>query len=441
MKGKKPYSKGSCRKVRGNPARQADEAIARELLLFIENDEILSTRRYPQFILNLERKMKRGVYDRERAVKLFMYLADEASKRYSKQFGDGKTHTADVPTRMLLAKMLRDRFESERRAMGIPETEMADLEEPMGMIRGKRVLRRNPSCGVTMNPVRTKTWKLGEYGGNIKANVNESGTAVQIIHSDKPLIAGAYGRLFRWPLDRNELDMHLTDLTTSYYASKIIEWVESVTKGTNMNPVKTRGVDVFVFMKDKFAYSEEEDDIDKISRKNKGRDIGGGTDMRTGLREKQYYFRSNGDATRFIKMVKKLGVMKGYRASYADSAREWPYKSKPIRLNPREIDPNLAYKKEYGWTFVDFLKKRLIPDLRESGMDATADDYQRGISLYRDKKGVLPITSFMNYLKYLRETLIPDLKASGSESTAADFERMYKMVLYTINHQPKSRGL
>lgn len=120
MKGKKPYSKGSCRKVRGNPARQADEAIARELYLFIENDEILLTRRYPQFILNLERKMKRGVYDRERAVKLFMYLADEASKRYSKQFGDGKTHTADVPTRMLLAKMLRDRFESERRAMGIP---------------------------------------------------------------------------------------------------------------------------------------------------------------------------------------------------------------------------------------------------------------------------------------------------------------------------------
>lgn len=97
---------------------------------------------------------------------------------------------------------------------------------------------------------------------------------------------------------------------------------------------KTRGVDVFVFMKDKFAGTEAEDDIDKISRKNKGRDIGGGTDMRSGLREKQYYFRSNGDATRFIKMVKKLGVMKGYRASYADSANEYPYKSQPLRLNP-----------------------------------------------------------------------------------------------------------
>lgn len=80
------------------------------------------------------------------------------------------------------------------------------------------------------NPVRTKTWKLGEYGGNIKALVNDSRTAVQIVHSDKPLKVGAYGRLFRWPLDKFELEMHLNDLTTSYYASKVIEWVESVTK-------------------------------------------------------------------------------------------------------------------------------------------------------------------------------------------------------------------
>jgi len=270
--------------------------------LFIENDEILLTRRYPQYILNLERKMKRGVYDREKAVKLFMYLADEASKRYSKQFGDGKTHTADVPTRMLLAKMLRDRFEEERRAMGIPagrmprmnpamfvrtKTDLENLRKQMnkGMIvqevsytrNGYRVLlgearpyerivsgesfdeyaarafprvvKKNPSCGVNMNPVgRTKTWKLGENGGNIKALVNRSGNAVQIIHSDAPikdggldLESGRYGKLFRWPMDKFNMEMYLNDLTTSYYASKIIEWVESVTKGTSMNPVAPAG--------------------------------------------------------------------------------------------------------------------------------------------------------------------------------------------------------
>ena len=99
------------------------------------------------------------------------------------------------------------------------------------------------------------------------------------------------------------------------------------------NPVKTRGVDVFVFMKDKFAYSEAENDIDKISRKNKGRDIGGGTDMRTGLREQQYYFRSQGDAVRFMRMVRKLGVTKGYRASYASGDNR-----KSLRLNPAKCD-------------------------------------------------------------------------------------------------------
>lgn len=90
------------------------------------------------------------------------------------------------------------------------------------------------------NPVRTKTWKLGEYGGNIKALVNDSRTAVQIVHSDKPLVAGAYGRLFRWPLDRFELEMYLNNLTTSYYASKVIDWVESVAKGVNNNPILTK---------------------------------------------------------------------------------------------------------------------------------------------------------------------------------------------------------
>lgn len=202
-----------------NPAPNGNDQMARELLLFTENDEILLNRRYPQFVLNLERKIKRGVYDREKAVKLFMYLADEASKRYSKQFGDSKTHAADVPTRMLLAKMLRDRFENER------QTESGDLEEPMGIIRGKRVLRKNPA--------RRKLWKLGENGGYIRAIVNEAGNVVQITnsdYSDKPIKDGAYGAIFRWPLDKFNLEMHLTNFTTSYYASKIIEWVESVTK-------------------------------------------------------------------------------------------------------------------------------------------------------------------------------------------------------------------
>lgn len=114
VKGKKPYSKGSCRKVRRNPAPYPDLAMANELYLFFQNDENLINRRYPEFVKNLERKVKRGIYDREKAVKLFMYLADEVSKKYSKDFGDGKTHWASVPTRMELAKMLLRYYEITR---------------------------------------------------------------------------------------------------------------------------------------------------------------------------------------------------------------------------------------------------------------------------------------------------------------------------------------
>jgi hypothetical protein len=97
-----------------NPAPYPDVAMANELYLYFQNDENLINRRYPEFVKNLERKVKRGIYDREKAVKLFMYLADEVSKKYSKDFGDGKTHWASVPTRMELAKMLLRYYEIAR---------------------------------------------------------------------------------------------------------------------------------------------------------------------------------------------------------------------------------------------------------------------------------------------------------------------------------------
>jgi len=373
VKGKKPYSKGSCRKVRRNPApfkpikmleRAGDLDEAEKLFIYFENDANLMMRRYPQFELNLDRKVKRGIFDRTKAAKLFLYLANEIAKDYAKFYKNQSNFSApvtSVPTRKLLANLLLEKYEGDR----YPIKESADLEEPRGIIRGKRVLRKNPSCGVTMNPARTKTWKLGEYGGNIKAKVNQSGTAIEIFSFNDDDAIGEK-RLFRWPLDKFNMEMYLNELTTSYYASKIIDWVQSVTKGTSMNPVPAG-----------------------------------------------YHTMPDGR------------VM-------ADSEHS-------VSTNPRGIDPNLEYKKEYGWTFVEFLKKRLIPDLRESGMYATIADYQRGISLYNDKKGVLPSTQYLNYLKYLRETLIPDLKESGSDSTAADFERMYKMVLYTWNNRPKIR--
>jgi len=78
---------------------------------------------------------------------------------------------------------------------------------------------------------RTKTWNIGEYaiGGKIKvvfepkkllmikAICNKSGEVI-----DQCLI--------RWPLDSFNLEAYLCNLTSSYYASKIIDWVRGVEK-------------------------------------------------------------------------------------------------------------------------------------------------------------------------------------------------------------------
>jgi hypothetical protein len=389
VKGKKPYSKGSCRKVRRNPARQPDEAIARELYLFIENDEILLTRRYPQYILNLERKMKRGVYDREKAVKLFMYLADEASKRYSKQFGDGKTHTADVPTRMLLAKMLRDRFESERKAMGIPVGAMP---------------RINPSPSAARLRRQAEIMEMDE-------RLVPSTMTYEDIKDDPKLIA--YYKKIMTPMAWKQLvdDWIRSGVTDPARRGFVIPKQSEYQRMVSQNPPPLFKSGGYIVVKTYTGGRQEfTDHIETLEEARKFR---------------KYFLEQN----------EKSLLYRG--RTLFDSVEILPHTE--VLRNPAQSDPNLAYKKEYGWTFVEFLKKRLIPDLRESGMYATIADYQRGISLYNDKKGVLPITQFTNYLKYLRETLIPDLKESGSDSTAADFERMYKMVLYTMDRQPKSR--
>lgn len=71
---------------------------------------------------------------------------------------------------------------------------------------------------------RKKTWNLGEYGGSIGVQVNQSGTAIQIM-ADGGETGEFEERLFRWPLDKFKLEMYLNELTTSYYADKIIQWL------------------------------------------------------------------------------------------------------------------------------------------------------------------------------------------------------------------------
>lgn len=85
-----------------------------------------------------------------------------------------------------------------------------------------------------------KTFKLGEYcaGGVIQVMIPENKNLVRIRNAT---MAGETIeiRQFRWELDSFKLELYLNELTTSYYASKIRDWVTikaGVRNGEGVNP-------------------------------------------------------------------------------------------------------------------------------------------------------------------------------------------------------------
>ncbi len=66
---------------------QIDEHAARELELYMENDEPIYRQRIMPIEENLKKKIKRGNYSLGLSVKLWMYAVDDAAKKYTKEFG------------------------------------------------------------------------------------------------------------------------------------------------------------------------------------------------------------------------------------------------------------------------------------------------------------------------------------------------------------------
>ena len=76
-----------------------------------------------------------------------------------------------------------------------------------------------------------KTFKIGEecVGGIIQVKIN-SKSSVIIVNCDFTTNAEVEIKMFRWPLDIFNIEMYLHGLTTSYYVSKIIDYIERKTK-------------------------------------------------------------------------------------------------------------------------------------------------------------------------------------------------------------------
>tara|TARA_B100001564_G_scaffold327997_1_gene311443 strand:- start:881 stop:1237 length:357 start_codon:yes stop_codon:yes gene_type:complete len=89
-----------------------DSDAVNELDSFLMNDEDLYRRRFMPIISNIKRKMKRGVYDHEKSIKLWMYLVDDAAKKYVQEFGSVDQDVQDMfpkETRLQVARILADR--------------------------------------------------------------------------------------------------------------------------------------------------------------------------------------------------------------------------------------------------------------------------------------------------------------------------------------------
>ncbi len=84
-----------------------------ELKLYIDNDGQLYRGQTTSIIKNLATKMAKGVYDRTKAEKLWMYLTESGAKKYTKEFdapGASWHNVFSMSDRRQVAKELNDDF-------------------------------------------------------------------------------------------------------------------------------------------------------------------------------------------------------------------------------------------------------------------------------------------------------------------------------------------
>ena len=89
-----------------------DSDAVNELDSYIMNNEELYRRRFMPIIENIKRKMKRGIYDHEKVIKMWMYLVDDASRQYVQEFGSPDQDVKDMfpkETRLKVAQVIADR--------------------------------------------------------------------------------------------------------------------------------------------------------------------------------------------------------------------------------------------------------------------------------------------------------------------------------------------
>ena len=89
-----------------------DSDAVNELDSYIMNNEELYRRRFMPIITNIKSKIRRGIYDHEKVIKMWMYLVDDASRQYVQEFGSPDQDVKDMfpkETRLKVAQIIADR--------------------------------------------------------------------------------------------------------------------------------------------------------------------------------------------------------------------------------------------------------------------------------------------------------------------------------------------
>jgi hypothetical protein len=148
------------------PSGPADPTAVRELQLYIENDRDLYHQQFIPIVKNLMLKRRKGVYDREKAVKLFMYLMESGAKKYVAEFGTrGQKIDAmfNKNTRLQAARAFRDSFETEAE-LGNYDRLIGPVSNP-GRESTRRVKAFYCHCGrrVELEGSDTQCQKCGQW--------------------------------------------------------------------------------------------------------------------------------------------------------------------------------------------------------------------------------------------------------------------------------------
>jgi hypothetical protein len=106
------------RRRRRNPSEAA-----RELALYAVNDGDLYRQRAQPIMVNLRKKIKNGKYDAAKALKLWLFLADAAAQKYTREFGgsgNGSYGSFSKSDRREAAAEIAENYEEELRSSTNP---------------------------------------------------------------------------------------------------------------------------------------------------------------------------------------------------------------------------------------------------------------------------------------------------------------------------------